>query len=151
MSEIFVFTDNQHAESAFCRGTAKSPGVVQLMIRLHKILIKGYAFIHIVWVAGRRMINQETDGLSRSDLTSGVMRGRNMLEYIPLAHTALGRQGSLVMQLLNDVIQLDVQLQLLTPEEWFYLPHDNEGAYLWAPPPSIAEVAIVSLAEAPHI
>ncbi|KAL7580706.1 hypothetical protein ACA910_002213 [Epithemia clementina (nom. ined.)] len=30
-TEIFVFTDNSHAESAFYRGTAKSPEILQLM------------------------------------------------------------------------------------------------------------------------
>ncbi|KAL7564367.1 hypothetical protein ACA910_001517 [Epithemia clementina (nom. ined.)] len=30
-TEIFVFTDNSHAESAFYRGTAKSPKILQLM------------------------------------------------------------------------------------------------------------------------
>ncbi|KAL7559152.1 hypothetical protein ACA910_010231 [Epithemia clementina (nom. ined.)] len=63
-TEIFVFTDNQHAESAFYRATAKSPGLLELMFCLHKILIKGYAFIHITWEVGWQMINQGTDGLS---------------------------------------------------------------------------------------
>ncbi|KAL7573562.1 hypothetical protein ACA910_008700 [Epithemia clementina (nom. ined.)] len=33
--ELFIFTDNYHAESAFYQGSAKSPEVVQLMFRLH--------------------------------------------------------------------------------------------------------------------
>ncbi|KAL7573105.1 hypothetical protein ACA910_018786 [Epithemia clementina (nom. ined.)] len=83
-TEVFVFTDNQHAESAFYRGTAKSPEVLRLMFCLHRILIRGYSFIHIIlWIAGKRMIDQGTDGLSRSDLTSGVMRGQDMLSFVP--------------------------------------------------------------------
>ncbi|KAL7558194.1 hypothetical protein ACA910_007075 [Epithemia clementina (nom. ined.)] len=50
--QIFIFTNNQHAESAFYRGMAISPEVLELMFRLHLILIKGYAFVHVVWVAG---------------------------------------------------------------------------------------------------
>ncbi|KAL7567016.1 hypothetical protein ACA910_019941 [Epithemia clementina (nom. ined.)] len=68
--ELFIFTDNVHAESAFYKGTAKTPEVLDLMYRVHRILMKGYAFIHIIWVAGKRMIQQGTDGLSRSDLTT---------------------------------------------------------------------------------
>ncbi|KAL7565118.1 hypothetical protein ACA910_005125 [Epithemia clementina (nom. ined.)] len=73
-TEVFIFTDNAHAESAFYRDTAKSPEVLALMFRLHKVLMKGNIFIHIIGVSGKRMIQQGTDGLSRSDLSSGVMR-----------------------------------------------------------------------------
>ncbi|KAL7576966.1 hypothetical protein ACA910_006722 [Epithemia clementina (nom. ined.)] len=41
LAEVFVFTDNYHAEAAFYCGTAKSPEVVALMLRLHVILMKG--------------------------------------------------------------------------------------------------------------
>ncbi|KAL7581013.1 hypothetical protein ACA910_005822 [Epithemia clementina (nom. ined.)] len=56
-TEYFISTDNSHAESAFYRGTAKSPEVLHLMFRLHRILIKGQAFVHIIWVAGKCMID----------------------------------------------------------------------------------------------
>ena len=46
--EFFVFTDNYHAEAAFHRGTAKSRDVYLLMLRLHKIIMQGSAFIHVI-------------------------------------------------------------------------------------------------------
>ncbi|KAL7565773.1 hypothetical protein ACA910_010211 [Epithemia clementina (nom. ined.)] len=103
MIELFIFTDNTHAESAFDRGTAKSPEVLGLMFRLHRILMKGYAFIHVIWVAGKQMIDQGTDGLSRSNLTSGVMRGLPMLYYVPLHQTAIERQPMKLLDFLKEI------------------------------------------------
>jgi hypothetical protein len=37
----------------------------------------GFIFIQFVWIAGTRMIWQGTDGLSRGDLTAGVMAGEH--------------------------------------------------------------------------
>ncbi|KAL7559398.1 hypothetical protein ACA910_008019 [Epithemia clementina (nom. ined.)] len=151
-AEIFIFTDNQHVESAFYRGTAKSPGVLELMFQLHKILIKGCTFIHMIWVAGRRMIDQGTDGLSQFDLTSGVMRGTCMLEFIPLAKMAMERQGPHVKNFLSQVLQQpEGYYHKLKPDEWFNLPHDTDGVYLWAPPPCLGDVAIYLLAKAQHM
>jgi hypothetical protein len=46
----------------------------------------------MVHVPGSRMIQQGTDGLSRGDLTEGVMAGQSMLEHVPVRLTAFGRQ-----------------------------------------------------------
>ncbi|KAL7556538.1 hypothetical protein ACA910_017629 [Epithemia clementina (nom. ined.)] len=149
--EIFIFTDNQHAESAFYRGTAKSPEVLELMFQLHRILIKGYALVHVIWVAGRRMIDQGTDGLSRANLTNGVMRGMSMFDFIPLAKTALERQGKMIYDFLDNVVKGTPTLTLLEPQDWFGKPQDEDGCYLWAPAPCLGDVAVYLLAEAMHI
>ncbi|KAL7570650.1 hypothetical protein ACA910_014924 [Epithemia clementina (nom. ined.)] len=147
-SEIFIFTDNQHTESAFYRGTAKSPEVLQLMFKLHKILIKGYAFIHIIWVAGRRMIDQGTDGLSRSDLTNGVLRGVSMLHYVPLARTAFERQEPAIKEFLGSILGRErTSLHFLSFKEWFYVPQDSKGLFIWSPPPCLGDVAVYLMAE----
>ncbi|KAL7571513.1 hypothetical protein ACA910_020933 [Epithemia clementina (nom. ined.)] len=127
--EVFIFTNNQHAKSAFYRGTAKSPEVLQLMFRLHQILIKGYASIHIVWVAGRCMIDQGTDGLLWANLTNGVMRGTSILDFIPLSKSALERQGPKILDFVHDIVQ-DVALTLLEQQDWFTKPQDEDGCYL---------------------
>ncbi|KAL7575063.1 hypothetical protein ACA910_000434 [Epithemia clementina (nom. ined.)] len=151
-AEVPIFTDNQHAKSGFYRGTAKSPEVLNLMFRLHRILIKGYAFIPIVWIAGRKMIDQGTDGLSRADLTNGVMRGTCMLEFIPLAKTAMEQQKDKLNNFLRFVLGQDMGLlHLLTPEEWYTRYMDKDGMFLWCLPPCLEDVAIYLLAEAHHI
>jgi hypothetical protein len=44
-------------------------------------------FVHVIWVAGRWMIAQGTNGLSRGDLTTGVMAGESMLSFVPLGRS----------------------------------------------------------------
>jgi len=46
--------------------------------------------------AGKRMIAQGTDGLSRGDLDSGVMRSADMLSFVPLHLSALERAPGLM-------------------------------------------------------
>ncbi|KAL7556111.1 hypothetical protein ACA910_006202 [Epithemia clementina (nom. ined.)] len=151
LTEVFVFTDNYHAESAFYRGTAKSPEVLSLMHQLYKILIRGRAFIHIVWVAGKRMIDQGTDGLSRSDQTNGVMRGEAMLHFVPLHLTALKRQRESVTNFLHTCFTTDEPMTYLQPGDWFHVPHDQEGFFVWTPPPCLGDIAVQQLAEACHV
>ena len=40
--------------------------------------------IHLVHVAGMRMIVQGSDGLSRGNISKGVMKGTAMDDFIPL-------------------------------------------------------------------
>jgi hypothetical protein len=83
-TEIFLFTDNFVTERAFHRGTSSSKTLFELVLRLHKLEMHGKLFIHLVWVAGTRMIAQGTDGASRGDLSNGVMSGKDMLDFVPL-------------------------------------------------------------------
>jgi hypothetical protein len=83
-TEIFLFTDNFVMERAFHRGTSSSKTLFNLVLRLHKLEMQGKLFIHLIWVAGTRMIAQGTDGASRGDLSNGVMSGKDMLDFVPL-------------------------------------------------------------------
>jgi hypothetical protein len=151
-TEFWIFTDNYHAEACFYKGggCAKTQAVLNLMLRLQKIQMKGNAFIHIVWVSGKRMIAQGTDGLSRGDLTNGVMRGMPMLEFVPLHKSAIERQPQPVSDFLR-YITAEEELSFLSPEQWYTKPLDEDGVFVWAPPPAIADAAVIQLAEAIHV
>ena len=82
-TEVFIFTDNSVAESAFFNGSSSSLSLFELVLRLRKLEMMGKIFLHLIWVAGTRMIQQGTDGLSRGDLLNGVMSGAGMLAYVP--------------------------------------------------------------------
>jgi hypothetical protein len=41
--------------------------------------VGGRLLIHLIWVAGTRMIDQGVDGLSRDDLENGVMNGKSIV------------------------------------------------------------------------
>ena len=48
--------------------------------------------IHVVRVAGSRMIEQGTDGLSRGMIYEGLLGARyNFLDYLPLNKSAISR------------------------------------------------------------
>jgi hypothetical protein len=151
-TEFWIFTDNFFSESCFYKGGGgiKSQAVLDLVLRLHLIEMKGKAFIHVVWVSGKRMIAQGTDGLSRGELTSGVMRGMPMLEFVPLHLSALDRKRSQVLSFINDITGGE-EFSVLEPSQWLLDPHDQDGNFLWCPPPVIADVAVFQLAEAVHI
>lgn len=62
--ELFLFTDNYVAERAFHNGNTRSKTLFELVFRLRKLEMEGSLFLHIIWIAGTRMIAQGTDGLS---------------------------------------------------------------------------------------
>jgi hypothetical protein len=64
-TELFVFTDNTSAESAFYKGTSSSKRLFELTLDLQKLQINNGLALHLIHVAEKRMIAQGTDGLSR--------------------------------------------------------------------------------------
>jgi hypothetical protein len=83
-TEVFVFTDNQVAESTYFWGSAKNFKLHQLILGLRKLEMEGKLIIHFVWIAGTRMIDQGTDGLSQGGFSSGVMAGADFLKFSSL-------------------------------------------------------------------
>lgn len=150
--EIFMFTDNTTAEAAFFKGTSSSELLFELVLRLRKLEMTGKCVIHMIHVAGTRMINQGTDGLSRGDKTSGVMAGDAMLSFVPLNLTAFDRSEELkswMTKLFLDEALLEWQTIFLVANDWpDVMP--NGKTYIWAPPPAIADVAGEYLAQATH-
>ena len=151
--ELWLFTDNSTAESCFYKGSSTSPLLHELIVRLRKVEMDIGFKLYMVHVAGTRMIDQGTDGLSRGMLLEGVLTGKPMLGYIDLAKGALDRFPPLL-----DFVKTWTDcpnLEALTPEQWFVESHgicggskDHHGVwipkhasngqtYLWAPPQSL--------------
>jgi hypothetical protein len=146
-TEIFLFTDNFVTERAFHRGTSKSRTLFDLVLRLHKLEMQGKLFIHLIWVAGTRMIEQGTDGVSRGDLSNGVMTGKDMLDFVPLDQGVNARAPELAHWFLEasggDWVSLE-------PRDWFHDVHTRNGNFLWCPAPAVADVALEQLCETRH-
>jgi hypothetical protein len=143
--ELFVFTDNSTAEAAFWKGSLTSRKLFELVLRLRFLEIKHDLKLHVIHASGRRMIEQGTDGLSRADEWSGVMRGRPMLDYIPLDLSALDREPTLLGWLKSATS--GVGFEFLNPEGRFGIGH-GRGNFIWTPPPAAAEVAVEQLGKA---
>ena len=100
-SELFLFTDNEVTECTYFRGSSQSSRLHQMILELWKMELDGELIIHFIWILGKRMIAQGTDGVSQANLSSGVMGGQDFLKYFPFDKTALERQQGLTKNLLS--------------------------------------------------
>jgi hypothetical protein len=169
-TELFIFTDNSTAKGAFYKGNSSNRLLFTLILRLRSIEMGGQLRLHVVHVAGTRMISQGTDGLSRGDYTTGVMAGIPMLNFIPLHLDAIARSPTLLTWAQSWVPLCDIAP--LTPEDWFEAGHGLAGGayradgmwephlsrqqwFLWTPPPAAASAAIDELSTSrqkrPHL
>ena len=150
-AELYLFTDNFTAESVFSKGDARSRDLFDLVLELHQLELSHSLFVHVIWVSGKRMIYQGTDGLSRGDLLSGVMLGQHMLEFVPLNKSAMERHCYGVRLLLDRTVGPDVEVTFLEPADWYTLPFDSDGVFIWIPPPALADVAVKLMSKAQHV
>ena len=166
--ELWIFTDNSTAESCFFRGGSTSKTLHELVLRLRKVEMSYSVTLHLVHVAGTRMIAQGTDGLSRGSFLEGVARGEHMLSFVNLAQNALDRHPALLRFLQSWIEPVVGKFKMLSTEEWFQEGHgiiggekDHNGvwipkhapngkAYVWTPPPVIADVALEECMKAIH-
>lgn len=79
----------------------------------------------MIHVAGTKMIQQGTDGLSHGDLSGGVLAGQDMLSFIPLHETVIERSEILLDWIREWTNQ--PALNPMTPEEWFERGHGISG------------------------
>jgi len=151
--ELFLFTDNFTAESVFHKGDARSETLFELVLRLRELEMKHGLFVHVIWVSGKRMIAQGTDGLSRGNLMTGVMAGDAMLSHVPMHRSVRDRSPQLVDHLLKSILPLESGevWTLLDEDSWFTTPFHSDGFFVWTPPPCVADVAVEAAAEAHHI
>jgi hypothetical protein len=166
--ELWLFTDNSTAESCFFWGGSSSKLLHELVLRLRKAEMKYGFTLHVVHVAGTRMIAQGTDGLSRGSLLVGVVKGGDMLLFVGLSRSAIKRHPRLLEFVHSWVEPVLGENRVLSTKEWFQEGHGIIGgtrdsssiwtpqhatdgkAYIWAPLPIIADVALEECAKAIH-
>lgn len=164
-TELFIFTDNSTAEGAYYKGNTNSKLLFDLVLRLRQIEMDGLMRLHIVHVAGTRMIAQGTDGLSRGDLTEGVLQGTPMASFIPLHLSALQRSPSLLSWIQSWCPVSDITP--LEPCDWYDRGHGicdgfytecglwhpievTDQWFLWTPPPAAGAAALDELGTSRH-
>ncbi|KAL7564156.1 hypothetical protein ACA910_021131 [Epithemia clementina (nom. ined.)] len=148
-TKLFVFTDNSTAEAAFFKGTSTSKLLFELVLQLKCLEMTGSIFVHVIWVAGTRMIAQGTDGLSRGDLMHGVLAGVNMLQYVSLNLTSEERQPGL-SDFFISLARDSFTFVSLNAEGWFGRSFEI-GNFLWIPPPAADDVTVEKMCESKHI
>jgi hypothetical protein len=140
--EVLMFTDNYVTECAYFRGTSSSPILFDLVLRIRKLELHSGWKIHVIHIAGTRMIRQGTDGFSGGDMLTGVMGGADTLTFIPLSLTAFERHPELVEWV--DSWWGTGKTSWLTPKGW-YAGSGQIGTYVWCPPPAAADAAFEQL------
>jgi hypothetical protein len=157
-AHLFLFTDNSTVESALYRGNSTSKKLFHLVVRLRKVEMDQGATVTVCHVAGKRMIRQGTDGVSRGQLKEGVTIGESMLSFVPFHLTSFERHPPL-----KDWISgwFGSDAEFLEPKDWFerghgmhggdwdprgfWRPLTKPGKFVWCPPPGAAEVAMEEL------
>jgi hypothetical protein len=118
--EIFLYTDNQVVEGSYYRGTTASKSLFELVVELYILQMKCGIILHVVWIAGTRMIQQGTDDLSRGGGAGLATQGLTMRGEVPLSLGALERNVLLEPCIRSGVGEKG--LVTLTPEGWFQMP-----------------------------
>jgi hypothetical protein len=144
-TELFIFTDNFVTESVFYKGAARSPHLHALVERLRMLQLHHGLFIHMLWIAGTRMIEQGSDDLSRGGFSSGVMAGRDFLSFLPLDSSALELSPGLESWV-ADTFPGRHKWTTLSAEGWYTDGH-GDGHFIWAPPPALADAVLEQLCE----
>ena len=144
-SQLFIFTDNTTAESAFWKGTSRSRKLCDLILRLKCIAMRGDLDLHVIHVSGRRMQQQGTDGLSRGDQSMGVMKGTPMNMFVPL-HLSPTERDSGLKDWIDGLVE-GWNFKWLKTSEWFE-DHHAEGSFIWDIPPGAGDLAYEMLDKA---
>jgi hypothetical protein len=155
---VVMCTDNSMAESAANRASSTSPKLYRLAVRLRVLQFRHGAQFIISHVAGERMKDQGTDGVSRGHLKEGVAVGDPMIKFIPFHKSVLTSSPSLRAWVKS---WAPAGVEFLEPEGWFERGHDQDGGkkntqgfwvptirsgtFVWTSPPAAARVALEQL------
>jgi len=121
--------------------------------------------LHVVHVAGTRMIRQGTDGLSRGNFSTGVMNGVPMSNFVPLHLTAQDHSSRVLAWVQSWATEPN--LTPLSPTDWFerghgilggarnpdgvWIPHQcTDRWFLWLPAPGAAATVMHELSISRH-
>ena len=148
--EVWIATDNSTAEKSFYKGRSSSPELDAMVLELRLIAMRGNFILHLVHVAGTRMIAFGIDGLSRGEKQVGALLHGGVAGILPLHLSASERSPDLKEWLCS---WAGSNLKFAEPIDWFYaaqqggdysLPQRDE-TWVWIPAPAAALDALEEL------
>jgi hypothetical protein len=113
--EVWIYTDNQVAESVWYKGTSTERTLFELMLELRMIMVEENFILHVVHVAGTRLIGEGTDGLSRGEIMASALLD-DFSHQVPTDEFAIARSEKLKTWLGEC---LDPGFKIATPIDWF--------------------------------
>jgi hypothetical protein len=75
--------DKSTLEAVYHKGNTSSPRLFELMLKLRTLSLEVGFNVHLIHIAGTRMITQGTDGLSRGELQPGTLMDAST-QVVPL-------------------------------------------------------------------
>ena len=156
--EIFVFTDNSAFEGCYYKGHSTSEELSDIVFRLHKAERDGGFILHVLHISVKRMKASGVDGLSRGDLTEGMMAGEDPLSFIPLNRGADDLSGGLTSAWVRSWWTKGIPSQndscnwggfplVKVDKDNMFELKNLHAARLWMLPPAAMEVALELLTE----
>jgi hypothetical protein len=100
--------------------------------------------IHMIHIAGKHMIVQGTDSLSRGGEFSGSMLSLNVLKFVPLHQSALEHEPDTLEEWITSWLIGPHAPKFLNPDEWYTTGH-HYPCCVWTPPPAAADAALEQL------
>jgi hypothetical protein len=151
--DVWLTTDNSTAEASFYKGRSSSPDLDAMVLELRLLAIAGNFILHLVHIAGTRMIELGIDALSRGELHLGALMGATAARVIPLHLHPLERSEDLKHWLSSWLPSYKVA----SPDDWFYnahggghydIPSEPLDLWVWTLPPAAALIALEELGNA---
>jgi hypothetical protein len=157
--ELFLSFHNIVAESAFYRGTSSNPWLFDLIIRLKKLELQYSLHLHVVHIAGTRMMEQGTNVLSRGAVWEC---DHHPVSVVPL-HLSPFDRDPMLLRWCASWIPAGYHLHVLSPQTWFTeghgigggsvtvdglwspLPATSSTVFVWHPQPAAADAALEEL------
>jgi hypothetical protein len=151
--KVFLITDNSAFKGAYYKGLSHSRELLDIVFRIHKAERDGGFVLHVIHISGKRMKASGVNGLSRGDMTEGMMAGCDPLSFIPFDRGADERSGGQVSSWVRSWWQTKkgtnfggFTLKTITKDTMFKL-QDLQGARLWMMPPAAMEVVMELLSK----
>jgi hypothetical protein len=146
--EVFIMTDNTAFEGAYYKGHSPSKKLNDIVFRLHKAERDGGFLLHVLHILGKRMKATGVDGLSRGDLTEGILAGADPFAFLPFNLGANERSKGAVCAWVRDWWRTKrgedwggFPLEEVTGGSMFELKN-MEAARLWVLPPAVMTTAL---------
>jgi hypothetical protein len=143
-----VLTDNSAFEGAYYKGHSPSEKLNDIVFRLHKTERDGGFILRVLHISGKRMKATGVDGLSRGDLTEGVLAGVDPFSFLPFNLGADERSKGAVSSWVRSWWRTKkgedwggLPLEEVTAETMFELK-DLKTARLWLVAPAVMETAL---------
>jgi hypothetical protein len=151
--EVFLITDNSSFDGTYYKGHSPTRHLSEIVFRVHQAERDGGFILHVIHILGKRMKASGVYGLSRGDLTEGLMSGQDPLSFIPFHLGADERSRGLVGTWVQGwwLSKKGAEfggfpLSTITKDNMFEL-RDLKAARLWMLSPAAMEVALELLCE----